>query len=188
MKVSLGWGDQVTIVETDMRVWNAPEKADILVSELLGSFGDNELSPECLDGAQRFLKDDGISIPSAYTSSLAPISSSKLYNEVKNYHDLKHFETPFVVKLHNITQLSATQDCFTFVHPNKENPIDNSRYKVLRFTVNTSATMHGLAGYFDSTLYDDVHLSINPVTHTPNMFSWFPIFFPLRVRKEGNLW
>jgi len=26
------------------------------VSELLGSFGDNELSPECLDGAQRFLK------------------------------------------------------------------------------------------------------------------------------------
>lgn len=33
-----------------------PEKADILASELLGSFGDNELSPECLDGAQRFLK------------------------------------------------------------------------------------------------------------------------------------
>ncbi len=31
-------------------------KADILVSELLGSFGDNELSPECLDGAQKFLK------------------------------------------------------------------------------------------------------------------------------------
>ena len=35
------------------------------VSELLGSFGDNELSPECLDGAQRFLKEDGISIPSS---------------------------------------------------------------------------------------------------------------------------
>jgi protein arginine N-methyltransferase 5 len=27
-----------------------------MVSELLGSFGDNELSPECLDGAQRYLK------------------------------------------------------------------------------------------------------------------------------------
>lgn len=36
------------------------------MSELLGSFGDNELSPECLDGAQRLLKDDGISIPSSY--------------------------------------------------------------------------------------------------------------------------
>ena len=34
-------------------------QADILVSELLGSFGDNELSPECLDGAQKFLKGTG---------------------------------------------------------------------------------------------------------------------------------
>lgn len=40
----------------DMRHLSVPEKADILVSELLGSFGDNELSPECLDGAMRFLK------------------------------------------------------------------------------------------------------------------------------------
>lgn len=33
-------------------------QADILVSELLGSFSDNELSPECLDGAQSFLKSE----------------------------------------------------------------------------------------------------------------------------------
>ena len=50
------WGNMVEVVSSDMRVWNAPQKADILISELLGSFGDNELSPECLDGAQRFLK------------------------------------------------------------------------------------------------------------------------------------
>lgn len=39
-----------------MRSIDIPEKADILITELLGSFGDNELSPECLDGAVRFLK------------------------------------------------------------------------------------------------------------------------------------
>jgi len=54
------WGEQVDVVSCDMRDWKAPEKADIIVSELLGSFGDNELSPECLDGAQRFLKGDFI--------------------------------------------------------------------------------------------------------------------------------
>ena len=83
------------------------------MSELLGSFGDNELSPECLDGAQKFLKgmyvcvcylcrlvaacrvrnvklmidvpssEEGISIPYRYTSTLAPIMSSKLWNEAK---------------------------------------------------------------------------------------------------------
>lgn len=50
------WGDNVSLVFSDMRTWKPDIKYDILVSELLGSFGDNELSPECLDGAQRFLK------------------------------------------------------------------------------------------------------------------------------------
>ena len=58
----------VTVIAGDMRRCVPPEPADILVSELLGSWGDNELSPECLDGAQMFLKHDGVSIPSKYTS------------------------------------------------------------------------------------------------------------------------
>uniref|UniRef100_A0A1B0DLD7 Protein arginine N-methyltransferase 5 n=1 Tax=Phlebotomus papatasi TaxID=29031 RepID=A0A1B0DLD7_PHLPP len=44
--------DAVQLIFSDMREFSPPEKADIIVSELLGSFGDNELSPECLDGAQ----------------------------------------------------------------------------------------------------------------------------------------
>ena len=76
----------MTVVSADMRHWEAPHKADMLVSELLGSFGDNELSPECLDGAQRFLREGGVSIPTSYTSFLQPITTSKLWNDVKvNY-------------------------------------------------------------------------------------------------------
>ena len=50
------WKDKVNVLFGDMRTIQVPELADIIVSELLGSFGDNELSPECLDGAMRFLK------------------------------------------------------------------------------------------------------------------------------------
>lgn len=76
-------GAKVEVIAGDMRQWQAPEKADIFVSELLGSFADNELSPDCLDGAQeRFLKPDGISIPSRYTSYLAPMQSTKIYNDI----------------------------------------------------------------------------------------------------------
>lgn len=63
---------------TDVMAQEPSEKADMLVSELLGSWGDNELSPECLDGAQRFLKDGGVSIPQEYTSYVAPMSSHKV--------------------------------------------------------------------------------------------------------------
>lgn len=180
LKNDLKWGDQVTIVDCDMRRWEAPEKADILVSELLGSFSDNELSPECLDGAQRFLADDGISIPCEYTSFISPVTNTKVWNEVKAYNDLKHFETPFVVRLHAQNVLAPAQPCFTFVHPNYESPIDNTRYKMAAFQCRKAALLHGVAGYFDCTLYKDVHISINPATYTEHMISWFPIFFPLR--------
>ncbi|GBG90503.1 hypothetical protein CBR_g50848 [Chara braunii] len=179
-----GWKDLVTIVSCDMRSWEAPEKADILVSELLGSFGDNELSPECLDGAQRFLKKDGISIPSAYTSFIGPITAAKLYNDVKAHNDMAHFETSYVVKLHSVAKLCPPQSVFTFEHPNWSPKIDNRRYKKLTFEFSPdmgSAAVHGFGGYFDATLYKDVHLGIEPATATPDMFSWFPIYFPLRV-------
>ncbi|XP_071368787.1 protein arginine N-methyltransferase 5 isoform X2 [Centroberyx affinis] len=177
------WGDQVTVVSCDMREWTAPEKADIIVSELLGSFGDNELSPECLDGAQHFLKDDGVSIPCSYTSFLAPLSSSKLYNEVRGCRERDkdpecHFETPYVVRLHNFHQLAEPKACFTFKHPTTD--MNNNRYQCLRFSVGCNSVLHGFAGYFETTLYKDVTLSIKPDTHSPGMFSWFPILFPLK--------
>lgn len=179
-----GWEETVTIVSSDMRRWEAPEKADILVSELLGSFGDNELSPECLDGAERFLKQNGISIPTSYTSFIQPVTTSKLYNDIKSHKDVVHFETAYVVKLHRVARLAAPQPVFTFTHPEHSIKKDNSRYTRLQFEIpidTGSAMVHGFAGYFDAVLYKDVHLGIEPSTATPNMFSWFPIFFPLRT-------
>ncbi|XP_032238768.2 protein arginine N-methyltransferase 5 [Nematostella vectensis] len=179
------WGDKVTVVSSDMREWDAPEKADILVSELLGSFGDNELSPECLDGAQNFLKDGGISIPCDYTSYLSPLCSPKLHQEVSqgSKTDSKGpqapFETPYVVRLHNIFELAKPQPCFTFYHPNR-GKIDNSRFISLEFSVKASAMLHGFGGYFDATLYGNTKISIHPDTHSPGMFSWFPFYFPIQ--------
>uniref|UniRef100_A0A8C5H436 Protein arginine N-methyltransferase 5 n=1 Tax=Gouania willdenowi TaxID=441366 RepID=A0A8C5H436_GOUWI len=169
------WGDQVTVVSCDMREWSAPEKADIIVSELLGSFGDNELSPECLDGAQHFLKEDGVSIPCSYTSFLAPLSSSKLYNEVRGCreHDKdpqSHFETPYVVRLHNFHELSEPQPCFTFTHPTTD--MNNNRYQCLRFPVECNSVLHGFAGYFETTLYKDIFFFFNffiPITKNDNI-------------------
>eukprot|EP00798_Chlamydomonas_sp_ICE-L_P014067 gene14067-20012_t len=88
---------------------------------------------------------------------------------------------------------------FVFEHPNPEEPIDNSRYKRVVFERPATAgagVMHGFAGYFESVLYKDVLLSIHPPTHSVNMFSWFPIFFPLRepvylppgAPVEGQMW
>lgn len=106
--------------------------------------------------------------------------SSKLWNEVKVHESLKSFETPYVVRLHNFYSIADAQSCFTFEHPNYEKRIDNRRYKRMSFQALESAVVHGFAGYFEAVLFGDVTLSINPATHSDGMFSWFPIYFPLR--------
>lgn len=179
MQKEPGW-ENVTIVPGDMRTLESDVQADILVSELLGSFGDNELSPECLDGANNLLKEGGISIPYSYTSFLAPLSSTKLHNEVKAYGDtLKEMETSYVVKIHRGKLVSPPQPVFTFTHPNRARVIDNSRYAKIQFPIAETNIVHGFAGYFETVLYKGIKLSINPETFSERMFSWFPIFFPI---------
>jgi protein arginine N-methyltransferase 5 len=199
------WGDQVKIVFGDMRYIAIPEPVDILISELLGSFGDNELSPECLDGAMRFLKPDGISIPSSYTAHLAPLSSSKLYNEAWAGKDEKSVETPYVVMFSAVNILSGDggglrgqcgsqiQECWEFVHPRRETVVDsrglpltnshNVRSAKLNFYIPHAGVLHGLAGYFEAVLYGNVGLSIHPHRKdqiSKDMLSWFPLFFPFK--------
>ena len=41
--------------------------------------------------------------------------------------------------------------------------------------------LDGFIGFFEAKLYKDVVLSTLPSTHTPDMYSWFPYFFPLKV-------
>ncbi|XP_027189493.1 protein arginine N-methyltransferase 1.5-like isoform X3 [Cicer arietinum] len=178
------WVDIVFIVTSDVRYWNAPERADILVSDLLGSFGDNELSPESLDGAQRFLEKDGISIPSSYTSFLQPLTASKSYQIAKARKYILHSESACVVKLYNVARLAPSQQVFTFTHPKWFDKESNERYKKLQFEIpkdTGSAMVHGFAGYFNMTLYKDVCLATEPSTKKPDLFSWFPMFFPLRM-------
>ncbi|KAJ7650328.1 PRMT5 arginine-N-methyltransferase-domain-containing protein [Roridomyces roridus] len=199
------WGTEVTLLFGDMRFIDIPEKADILISELLGSFGDNELSPECLDGAMRFLKPDGISIPSSYTAHLAPLSSSKLYNEARAGKDEKSMETPYVVMFQAVNILSGDgsgtngrcgpqiQECWEFEHPRRDAVVDerglpltnshNARSATLDFYIPHAGVLHGLAGYFEAVLYGNIGLSIHPHRKdriSKDMLSWFPLFFPLK--------
>ncbi|KAF1347249.1 arginine N-methyltransferas-like protein [Lizonia empirigonia] len=112
------WGGRVTVVKTDMRAWKGPTqpdgtfgKVDILISELLGSFADNELSPECLDGVQHVLNPEhGISIPSSYTAHFTPLATPKLWADIHSRStsiDPTAFDIPWVVMLSQFDYLST---------------------------------------------------------------------------------
>lgn len=239
------WGGKVHLIKTDMREWAGPvaegheatntlTKVDILVTELLGSFGDNELSPECLDGIQQHIAHPhGISIPQSYTAHLSPISYPKAYAELAGRAPSNEnaFETPYVVHLFAIDLVSQKvpgrprfQQAWEFVHPVRLPFVEdwtaehglkkvqtggggamnlatglnehNVRHCHLTFVCRPRGVMHGLAGYFESVLYqpapsaaggsapEPIEISTRPDQidrKSKDMISWFPIFFPLKV-------
>ena len=91
-----------------------------------------------------------------------------------------------MLQFHRHHLLAPNQPVFTFTHPS-DAPAGgtdgrNARYKELVFerpAGSPPACMHGFIGYFEAALYADVLLSTRPESHTPGMFSWFPIYFPL---------
>lgn len=129
------WDNKVTVVKTDMRAWKGPvvdgnvEKVDILVSELLGSFADNELSPECLDGVQHVLNPEhGVNIPQSYSAHMTPISTPRLYHDLLSRGGTEKWEIPYVVMFQQFDFLSLqhdkdenpladVQDAWVFSHP-----------------------------------------------------------------------
>lgn len=237
------WGGKVTVVKADMRDWAGPRpaghagggaapKVDLLVTELLGSFGDNELSPECLDGIQGHIaRPHGLSIPESYTAWLSPISTPRIHANLRTIEpaDEHAFETPWVVRLYQVDLVAQRvpgrprfQRAWEFAHPvagslaerwgdshggpaprlrtagaggmNNSGGTNehNARHTHLTFYCRPRGVVHGLAGYFESTLYTSqtgegkelVELSILPDQidkKSKDMVSWFPIFFPLKV-------
>lgn len=87
-------------------------------------------------GVAGFPLANGISIPSSYSAYLAPLSSSKLYNEVHVGKDDKASETPYVVMFQAVNILSGQggsnggrcgtqiQECWEFEHPRRDVVLD----------------------------------------------------------------
>lgn len=130
------WNGQVNVVKSDMRYWPGPvqdgitDKVDILISELLGSFADNELSPECLDGVQHVLHPDhGINIPQSYSAHLTPLHTPTLHADLLSRTGEDKWELPYVVMLHQYDYLCVqpeitasallpdVQQAWSFAHP-----------------------------------------------------------------------
>lgn len=98
-------------------------------------------------------------------------------------------ETPYVVLLRQCSFLADNfEPLWHFHHPSdqsgslEERQNRNKRYGKAEFTSSSKGVCHGVAGYFESILYGEIELSTVPDTidlKSPDMVSWFPIYFPL---------
>nr|CCC93291.1 putative methyltransferase [Trypanosoma congolense IL3000] len=150
---------------------------DLVVSELLGSFGDNELCPECLDGFHENLlsyqRSTGIpenpyltSIPQEYTTWVAPLHSAKTEESVTfaaasglttpqpGCHD-RHaalYHSMFVTNVCRGVSLCPPQPCWTFRHFTEAGE-EKERDVVLKFPLPGGGRCSGFICFFSAVLY-----------------------------------
>lgn len=114
---------------------------------------------------------------------MTPVSAPGLWADAQQGAaggGLADLETAYVVNLHHaFFPCSDIKDCFRFDHPNWDLK-SNDRAADLEFEIEVDSLVHGFAGYFDCVLYGAERISIHPKTLSVGMFSWFPMFFPLR--------
>uniref|UniRef100_A0A1I8AVN4 Protein arginine N-methyltransferase n=1 Tax=Steinernema glaseri TaxID=37863 RepID=A0A1I8AVN4_9BILA len=210
------WGQYVNLIGEDMRDLEKFVKSgelfkpDIIVSELLGSFGDNELAPECIDGLTPILQPHTICIPQRYRNFAVPIQSLRLHQgviatEPRGYHKVQNFrgrgkpthQSDGTFKVEGFDFATACFDQVYVACMRSYTPLaalkkifafehpniqgkSNDREVTVSYTMDRDCEVMGFAGFFDVVLYKNVFLSITPTEQTEGLISWFPALIPLR--------
>lgn len=177
---------QIRILAGNASRLRPPFPCTVVVSELLGSFGDNELCPEILNGMQRhgWYEEHAINIPQSYSSFLMPCYAPQIRD--------------------NLCRLGLADEAACVVLPQSAFIYDKAVFSLpafthtdtrlcrLRFSAKSSfAVAHtecvtGFLGYFKATLYGAVEFSTHPSLKEGAPFSWFPLYFPID-RFDGRL-
>ncbi|KAK6460213.1 methyltransferase family protein, partial [Scheffersomyces coipomensis] len=175
------WNNQLEIIQDDIRNQNITN-VNLIISELLGSFGDNELCPEILQQFNKPQTYPMIMIPSSYTSYLQPVSTDLTIPE---------FERPYIVKLTKYISLSPFKPVFDWDYPDPSLSSLDKVTTALNFKVENGlldvVTITGFYGYFTADLYGHLTIQIiNDEDRDTYCKSWYPFYFPIDPEDIDN--
>ena len=133
--------------------------ADIVVSELLGSFSDNQLSPECLYPTERFGHSGTVYIPGYYRSLFRPMSSQILWEGVEKIEcpaNENPFEKGYDTCIHGASYPCGDEGAtvFEFWHPCEDK--GSKRDAEATFRALQDSWITNITNYFKTQLYKNI--------------------------------
>ena len=162
-----------------------PEKVDVVLTETVGNFGLEEgILGLVIDARQRFLKENGATIPQSVELFIVPVEFPEVYQTINTWTgDLygMDFSPIRTYAVNNLYPVILKPEVF-LADPAALLRLQFSDLKTpdVRNEVSLIAkrrgVMHGIGGWFAVQLTKDILLSDAPPIMTPN---WSHIFFPL---------
>lgn len=190
-----GLKDKIEFINKNSMDVTLPERADVLISETLGSFGvdENTLQFTC-DARKRFLTEGGRMIPQELELFVAPLEDSSIYDKLDFWRHIPDLDFSPAFDLFTkkimVEQVSADK---LLTNPISLASIDLRTLSDGAFEAHTfinikkQGVIHGVAGWFSLALTDEITISTAPdapLSHWKQAV--FPFRDPIEV-SEGDI-
>jgi protein arginine N-methyltransferase 1 len=173
------FGDRfVPILGNSLNV-ELPERVDVIISETIGNFADNENCVLFLkDAKKRFLKDGGIMIPNSVIQMMAPVSVPIVQEKIDQMDSLNYYET--VIPKEDYVSKPAEVNEFVF---DQDEEVEYSKSVI--FHIERDVKITGFKGWFIAGLTNSFVLDTEVVKEDS---SWNHFYVPCEVdMSKGDM-
>jgi type I protein arginine methyltransferase len=179
-----GYSERVQVIRSHTSRLTFDTRADVLVSETLWNFGIGEgLVPMIRDLRVRALKPESRYIPERFRMLVAPVASPRAWASVSDWEieieglDLRPARelaphNPYLSSIDPTELLGAGQIVGSV--DLRADPLATATSGTVRWEFPASATVHGLAGWFEADLAPGVSIDTRPGSGS----HWKPVFLP----------
>lgn len=159
-------------------------KVGVIITDLLGIFGDDELLPEILQTCSSLLNHDTIVMPSSYGSFVVPSSDQNVWTHFVN--ESKKTKTTLTGDLPETSFLSTPAKMFSFSHPNDTVLYSSKRCE---FIASKPGILCGFCGWFECTLFEDITIESGFPTEdqTQPLRGFIPLPFQIDIHQGDSI-
>jgi SAM-dependent methyltransferase len=183
----LGLSDRVTVFHQLSTEVELPRRADVLVTETMGSLGyDEQILGYILDARRRLLREGAAVIPRSVALHLVPVELPEVYRKHIDFWGEPRYGfdlTPMRFFASNSLGYVQLDPAAGIADEARLLDVDLRTHETVlvsgetTFTAGRDATVHGFGAWFTTTLAEGVSLS----TREPGGTHWRQVFLPLEV-------
>jgi hypothetical protein len=188
----LGFADRMTVFHELSTKVELPRRADVLVTETMGSIAyDEHMLGYILDARRRLLREGAAIVPRSVALHVVPVDMPRIYDKHIAWWDeprhgfdlspLRLFASNSLgfVQLDPATGIAAEARMIDVDFMAHETTFVSGR---TTFVAERDATLHGFGAWFTTVLADGVSFS----TREPKATHWAQVFLPLEVPLTVN--
>ncbi len=179
-----GVADRIQLMRGRSSNIELPEKVDVVISETLWNFGLGEGILRTLgDAKKRFLKPDGRIVPGRMTMQVAPVQSDERERELSCWNQKVcgvDMSVAYKMAKNNMYRMVLSPEML-LARPEELCELElgedlDAMMGEAQFLIERPGVVHGLGGWFDAELCENVRLNNAPPSPAP---SWRQAFMPL---------